>query len=299
MHSAISFDGVVKTYGDKKAVDHVSFDIESGTIVALLGPNGAGKTTAISLMLGLAKPSMGRVTAFGQNPTKRTTRKQYGVMLQQVSLPQKVRVVELIDLFRTYYEHPLDTLRLLQMSDLTSEAKKEAVKLSGGQQRRLQFALAMAGNPHLLFLDEPTTGMDVTARRGFWDNLREFAREGNRTIILTTHHLDEAEAMADRILLMQDGRVTADGSVEEMKRQAGKSYVKFVAGPQIDDVSLERVPGVEEIERTGRHVRLVTRHPDNVLRYLIMENYDASQFEVTQGHLEDAFISLTEASAIN
>ncbi|WP_067621214.1 ABC transporter ATP-binding protein [Alicyclobacillus acidiphilus] len=293
MTAAIALNQVVKRFGAVTAVDHVSFEIEQGSIVALLGPNGAGKTTTISMMLGLSQPTSGSVLAFGQDPAKRLTRKHYGVMLQQVGLPGKVKVRELIDLFRSFYDHPLDAERLLAMAGLESEARKEAVKLSGGQQRRLQFALAMAGNPKLLFLDEPTTGMDVTSRRGFWDSLREFARDEQRTIVLTTHHLDEADAMADRILLMQHGRVIADGSVEDVKRQSGKRYVSFIAGASVTEEVLATLPLVDHVEWSGRHVRLTTTDPDTLLRAIIQMDLDVSHFEVSQGRLEDAFVSLT------
>ncbi|WAH36522.1 ABC transporter ATP-binding protein [Alicyclobacillus dauci] len=297
MQEAILLDGVSKRFGDKTAVDNVTFSIEAGSIVALLGPNGAGKTTVISMMLGLAKPTAGNVRAFGQSPNKRATRKHYGVMLQQVSLPPKLRVRELVNLFRSYYDHPLDTSTLLKMADLEEHEKKEAVKLSGGQQRRLQYALAMAGDPRIVFLDEPTTGMDVTARRSFWENLRAFAQQDGRTIILTTHHLEEADAIADRILLMQNGRITADGTVDEIKLQAGNRYVAFMAGPQVQSDAIAGLPYVAHAQWSGRHVRIRTKRPDDVLRAAILRNLDVSHFEVSQGHLEDAFVSLTEASA--
>ncbi|MFD1675187.1 ABC transporter ATP-binding protein [Alicyclobacillus fodiniaquatilis] len=295
MESAITLSQVSKRYGDKTAVAEVSFQIEPGTIVALLGPNGAGKTTTISMMLGLVRPTAGQISVFGKNPRRAATRAHYGVMLQQVSLPDKLAVRELIDLFRSYYEHPLDTSVLLNMADLEAQAKKQAPTLSGGQQRRLQFALAMAGDPRIVFLDEPTTGMDVTARRAFWEHLRAFARQEGRTILLTTHHLEEAEAIADRILVMQNGRVTVDGTLEEIKRLAGNSYVACVVGPGVSADDINQLPGVEHVAWHGRRVRMLTRQPDDVIRTLVFSRLDVSQFEISQGHLEDAFVSLTQA----
>ncbi|GMA57937.1 ABC transporter ATP-binding protein [Alicyclobacillus sacchari] len=292
MATAISFENVVKRYHDIYAVNDVSCEIEA-SIVALLGPNGAGKTTAISIMLGLTKPTSGRVRAFGEDPMRRAARRHYGVMLQQVGLPQKVRVGELVDWFRSFYDAPLSTDALLDMADLRDLARKEAVKLSGGQQRRLQFAMAMAGNPRILFLDEPTTGMDISSRRGFWDYLRKFAKERDRTIILTTHHLDEAETIADRVLVMQKGRVIADGSVDALKRQAGNRYVSFWAGEVVTEDMIAGLPHVNEVRWSGRHVRITTDSPDDVLRAVILANLDVSGFEVSQGQLEDAFVSLT------
>ncbi|KRW91037.1 ABC transporter [Alicyclobacillus tengchongensis] len=293
MATAISFEHVIKRYRDIYAVNDVTCEIEAGSIVALLGPNGAGKTTAISMMLGLTKPTSGQVRAFGEDPMRRAARRHYGVMLQQVGLPQKVRVGELIDWFRSFYDEPIAKDILLDMADLRDLARKEAVKLSGGQQRRLQFAMAMAGNPRILFLDEPTTGMDIASRRGFWDYLRNFAKERDRTIILTTHHLDEAETIADRVLVMQKGRVIADGSVDALKRQAGNRYVSFWAGGSVSEDTIAALPNVNEVRWSGRHVRITTDSPDDVLRAVIRADLDVSGFEVSQGQLEDAFVSLT------
>ncbi|UNO49835.1 ABC transporter ATP-binding protein [Alicyclobacillus acidoterrestris] len=299
MESAIVLDGVSKRYGDKWAVRDVSAVIEAGTIVALLGPNGAGKTTAMSLMLGLARPTRGTIRILGGNPVKPATRKRIGVMLQQVSLPAKVQVRELIDLFCSYYEQPLDAKLLLEMADLAPFARKEAVKLSGGQQRRLQFALAMAGNPQVLFLDEPTVGMDVSARRGFWEHLRATAGHEGRTIVLTTHHMEETDSIADRVLLMQDGQIMVDGSVEEVKLRAGNRYVSFLAGPTVTTSDVFALPAVHDVTWSGRHVRITTYQPDTVLRAIITQNLDAKHFEISQGQLEDAFLSLMHRSDVD
>lgn len=313
MEAAVTFSNVSKHYKDKStpdhraagqrggtvrrstkaAVDRVSFELAQGAVVSLLGPNGAGKTTALSMMLGLSRPTTGVVQLLGRDPAVAANRQPIGAMLQQVSMPQKVSVTELLNLFRRYYRDPLDLHRLLEMAGLESTQRAEAAKLSGGQQRRLQFALAMAGNPSILFLDEPTTGMDVSSRRGFWENLRQFARQANKTIVLTTHHLEEADAVSDRILLLRSGRIIADGTPHELKQLAGDSFVSFVAEPTVSADVLQALAGAEEVEWSGRHVRIRTRTSDAVLRTLIVQNFDIHDIQVSQGGLEDAFLSLT------
>jgi ABC-2 type transport system ATP-binding protein len=298
LQAAIHFQDVVKRYKNQNAVDHLSFDVEMGSVVSLLGPNGAGKTTSISMMLGLRRPTSGSVQLLGQDPAVPAHRRHIGAMLQQVGLPPLMSVEKLINLFRSYYPHPLETNRLLDIAGLTKEAKQQAVKLSGGQKRRLQFALAMAGDPRVLFLDEPTTAMDVTSRRGFWEQLRDFAATDGRTIILTTHHLEEADAISDRIIVLQHGHKIADGTPADLKRLTGNRYVSFIAGPNVTDEMLCALPNADNVEWSGRHVRVRTKHSDALLRALIEHNYDVHEFEVTAGALEDAFISLTNEEAV-
>ena len=296
---AIVLNHVTKRYNQNEAVKDVSLTIEQGSIVALLGANGAGKTTTISMLLGLTKPSSGSIQVLGGNPAHPDARRFIGAMLQQVEMVQKVKVREVIDLFRSYYPTPIPTIDLLKMAGLTTEANKQADRLSGGQQRRLQYALAMAGDPRLLFLDEPTTGMDITSRREFWANLRSVFREDGRTLILTTHHLEEAESIADRIVLMQRGQVLADGSVKELKAKTGFSYVSCTLQPQASADVLQTLHHAEGIEISGRQVRIKTKDADAILRALIFDRYPVEHFEVTTGRLEDAFISLTSEEQSN
>lgn len=295
MAPAIKLDDVVKQYGSKRAVDHLSLEIEQGSVVALLGPNGAGKTTAISMMLGLRTPSSGVVRLLDRDPAIASTRQHIGAMLQQVNLPEKLSVAETLQLFRSYYETPLSTEELLDIAGLQEERKRPANRLSGGQQRRLQFALAMTGDPSVLFLDEPTTGMDVASRRLFWDRLRALSHEAKRTIVLTTHHLEEADGSADRIIVLQHGRQIADGTPAELKSLAGFRYIAFTAGPAIDIEQLSTIVGVTDVQWSGRRVRLQARDSDRVLRSLLDKYVDIHDIEVSNGGLEDAFISLTNA----
>ncbi|WP_234969767.1 MULTISPECIES: ABC transporter ATP-binding protein [Alicyclobacillus] len=294
MSAAISVEHVSKRFQSVRAVDDVTFHVQPGTIVALLGPNGAGKTTLISMILGLSRPTEGAVHLFGHPPRHPAARERLGVMLQHVTLPQNVKVKELVEWFRSFYREPVSAPHLLRMAGIEHLADREAVKLSGGEQRRLQFALAMAGNPSLLVMDEPTTGMDVESRRAFWNSLRNFVHDGGRTLLLTTHHLEEAESVADRVILLKQGRVIADGSLADIKAQAGNRFVSFVAGPRCTKEQIAALPHVRDVRYSGRHVRIQTDRPDDVLRAIILRDLDASSFEVSQGALEDAFVALTD-----
>lgn len=293
----MTFRGVTKRFAQKTAVQDLTITMEAGTVNALLGPNGAGKTTSISMMLGLIRPSRGEVRVFGMDPTRRDAKQRIGAMLQQVGLPPQSSVREVLALFSSYYRDPLPVNTLLHLADLEAESKRSAVKLSGGQKRRLQFALAMAGNPELLFLDEPTTAMDVGSRRLFWERLREFAGDKRKTIVMTTHHLEEADAIADRIIFMHQGRTVADGTSASIKSMAGYRYVSFRVGEQVTDEALRNLPAADHVEWHGRHVRIRTQDSDAVLRGAIHEQLDVSQFEVSAGGLEDAFLALTSEGA--
>lgn len=289
---AVEFENVSKQFRDKSAVEDLSLAIAEGSVVALLGPNGAGKSTCVSMMLGLLKPTSGTVRLLDADPSQAANRIHTGAMLQQVELPQQVTVLQLIHLFRSFYPTPLPVARLLDIAGLTSEAKRSAAKLSGGQRRRLQFALAMAGDPRVLFLDEPTTAMDVASRRAFWDALRHFAKEERRTILFTTHHLDEADAMADQIVVMHHGRCIANGSAVEIKHMTGYRYITVHAAAAVQS-ALAALPHVEDVEWTGQRARIRTRSSDEVLRAMFQQNLAVWDIEVSAGALEDAFISLT------
>src|SRR5262245_15902382 len=214
-----SLDHVTHRYGPVQALGDVTLDLAPGQVTALLGPNGAGKTTIVRVLTGLTRPSQGKALLFGGDPQDPAARRRLGVMLQIARVPDTLTVREHVTLFSSYYPAPLPIADILRLTGLESVADRRYGKLSGGQQQRTLFALAICGNPGLLFLDEPTVGMDVESRRQFWDTIRTLAAAG-RSILLTTHYLEEADALATRIMVLNRGRVIADGTPAAIKRQA-------------------------------------------------------------------------------
>ncbi|WP_243525295.1 ABC transporter ATP-binding protein [Bacillus pseudomycoides] len=288
MEKIIEVNNVSKTFKHKKAVNNVSFHVEKGQIVALLGPNGAGKTTAISMMLGLKNPSEGSVSIFGKSPKHQSVRNRLGAMLQEVSVIDGISVEEAINLFRSYYTNPVAKETLLQLSNLESEKKQRCEKLSGGQKRRLNFALALAGNPDLLFLDEPTVGMDITSRKTFWETIRKLSSEG-KTIILTTHYLEEADALADRILLFANGKIIADGTPDEMKATISQKTISFYAKEKIPTCLLKELPHVKGAQFHEGRIILTTDDTDATLQAIYKQNLPVTDISVERGSLDEAF----------
>ena len=225
---AVELHDVSKNYGGVQALKGVSLTVERGEVVAVLGPNGAGKSTSISLMLGMRKPSSGSVALFGENPRLANHRKHIGVMLQESGVPETLKVRELVELFGRFHDNPMVTREAIKMADLEEKANSRLARLSGGQKQRVYFALALVGNPDVLFLDEPTTGLDVEARRNFWDQINSQIARG-KTVILTTHNLEEADALARRIVVINAGQIIADGTPDEIKGQVGGKHVRFRA----------------------------------------------------------------------
>lgn len=281
-----------KEFGSKQAVRSVSLAVARGSAVALLGPNGAGKTTSIAMMLGLLRPTHGQVRLFGGDPGSPRQHARMGVMLQSVSVPDRLTVAETVNLFRGFYPAPLPAERLLTAAGLKDDARTLANRLSGGKMRRLQFALALAGDPEALFLDEPTVGMDVTSRRQFWDELRGFVASG-KTLLLTTHDLQEADMVADRVIVMNEGKIVADDAPERIKSEFGGRQISFVAGSGVDLVKLDPLPEVLSVQTAGRRVTVRTTDSDALLRRLIHGEWDISDIQVTGAGLEDAFVRLT------
>jgi len=286
---------VTKIFGNKKAVNQVSFTIEKGSITAILGPNGAGKSTAISMLLGLKDASEGEVLLFGRSPQDLKVREKIGAMLQEVSVMDGLRTREIIHFIRGYYPNPLTLEEIANLSGLTNEElNKWAVKMSGGQKRKLSFALAIAGNPELLFFDEPTVGLDTTARRQFWKTVRQLADQG-KTILFTTHYLQEADDMADRILLFHQGQVTADGTPEDIKAKLTRRSISFVVDADHEQVKklLQEVPGVTDVYEQGGRLNAVTDDTDTALAALFRAGLAVHDVRIDQGSLDEAFDQLT------
>ncbi|HET9820028.1 MAG TPA: ABC transporter ATP-binding protein [Rhodanobacteraceae bacterium] len=282
--------GVTRRFGNLVALDDVDLEVRHGELLALLGPNGAGKTTVISLLLGLVQPTGGRAELFGRPPRDIAARRRTGAMLQGAQLGGDARVLEMIALYSGYYMDPLPLAETLRLAGLEAFAGRPVEKLSGGQQQRLRFALAICGNPELLFLDEPTAGMDVDARRALWAAVRALKQQG-RSIVLTTHDLEEADALADRIVVIHHGHVVADDTPAEIKRTVARRRIRCattLSGPQIADL-----PGIARVERHGEHVEIVAARPEAALREMFRLDPGLRDLEVTGARLEEAFVSLT------
>lgn len=294
MDSIVVLDHVTKTFKNKKAVDHVSFSIKKGEVVAILGPNGAGKTTTIMMMLGLLEPTSGEVRLFTCHPKEKKIRERIGAMLQEVSVIDALKVKEIIQLFRSYYPNPMPFEELVAFTGLSKDdLKRKADKLSGGQKRRLGFALALAGNPDLIFLDEPTVGMDIASRKLFWHTIDELKAQG-KTIIFTTHYLQEADDVADRIILFNHGTIIEDGTPVEIKAKLSKQSVSFVESEEISMKELKQLPHVLDVYKRKDRIFVVTEHTDEVIAALFEKKLKISGIQIEQGRLDEAFEQLTE-----
>ena len=281
---------VTKNYGDVKALREISLNVRAGEVVAVLGPNGAGKTTAVKLLLGLANANSGTVDVFGGDPRNPQNRMRTGAMLQVGRVPETLRVQEHIDLFRSYYWNPLSIPETLAAAGLQGLEKRKFGELSGGQKQRVLFALAICGNPDLLFLDEPTVGLDVEARRILWDEIRKLVARG-KTVLLTTHYLQEADALADRIVVINQGSIIAEGSPAEIKASTAGRQIRCVTTLPVG--VLCSIPGVVEVRSDREAMVLHTAVAEPVLRELMLRDPEISGIEVTSAGLEEAFLALT------
>ncbi|MDP9018989.1 MAG: ABC transporter ATP-binding protein [Candidatus Eremiobacteraeota bacterium] len=289
--SAIALSNVSKRYGAITALDGIDLRIPAGQTIAILGPNGAGKTTAVSLMLGLRRPSAGIVSVLGSDPRDPRTRTALGAMLQTSGIPEHLQVREVIELFRTYYPKPLDTDVLVAACNLGDKLKARVTTLSGGQLQRLYFALAICGDPQIVLLDEPTVGLDVEARRAMSQTIQGIARQG-RTIVLTTHYLDEADALADRIVVIDRGHIVADGSPAAIKATVAKKRLAFTCEEPLDMTTFTSFTE-GQLRRDGLSYELVTDSPEAILRELFARNVLITDLRVTGASLEEAFLQLT------
>lgn len=287
---AVCFAGAVKTFGAIRAVDGADLEIRRGETVALLGRNGAGKSTTISLLLGLDEPDSGQVRLFGGTPEAAVRAGLVGAMLQEGQPIPRVTVRELIAFVASTYPDPLPVNEALDMAGLGELGARRVDKLSGGQAQRVRFAVALAGNPELIVLDEPTAALDVEARRAFWDSMRSYARRGN-TVLFSTHYLEEADDNADRIVVIDRGRIVADGSSELIKRSGGGSLVSFdLAGRSTEGLPL--LPGVTSVEIRGDRAFLRTDDSDATV-IAVAELNMIRGLSVAPATLEDAFLNLT------
>ena len=267
-----------------------NFEVRGGELVALLGPNGAGKTTAIRLLLGLARPNSGKLSVFGGDPSSTETHMRVGAMMQVGRVPETLRVREHVDLFSSYYPTPLPIAETLAIAGLEELKDRKFGALSGGQKQRVLFALAICGNPDLLFLDEPTVGLDVEARHLLWQEIRSLLQRG-KTVVLTTHYLEEADALADRIVVINKGSIIAQGTPAEIKSRTAGKTIRCVT--ELPLAALSEMPGVVDVQRDREAVVMHTSQPENVLRRLLQLDLEVSGIEVSSAGLEAAFLALT------
>ena len=282
--------GVSHRYGEVLALDRLDLEVRRGEVLAVLGPNGAGKTTAVSLLLGTLRVQTGSARVFGAPPDAPEVRRRRGAMLQVSGVPDTLTVGEHLALFRAYYPAPLAAARLLDMAGLGELRHRRFGKLSGGQKQRVMFALAMAGDPELVFLDEPTAGLDLDGRRRLWDEIRGL-REAGRTAVLTTHHLEEADALADRVAVIHRGRLIAEGSPAAIKSRTAGRVVRCVT--KIGPDRARGFPEAARVETKGRHLEIVTAEPEALLRRMFDLDPALGDLTVVGVGLEEAFLALT------
>ncbi|MGE0640717.1 MAG: acyltransferase family protein [Thermoanaerobaculia bacterium] len=291
---------VTKRYGKTVALDDLSLAVRPGELLAVLGPNGAGKSTAIGLWLGTLQPDDGErtiVRVMGGSPLEVASRLAVGVMMQEVTLAPMLTAREQVALAASYYRDPLPVADTLAFAGIEELAGKRYGKLSAGQKRQVQFALAIVGRPRLLFLDEPTVGLDVAARETMWKNIRRLVGDGC-SIVLTTHYLEEAEALADRVAVLANGRLIADGSVDEMRSLVTRKRIRCTSALALDEI--RRWPGVVDVERNEEHdglVEVTASDAESVVRRLLAADPALGHLEVRQASLAEAFTELTKEAA--
>jgi len=286
-----SLSGVTKKYGEITALSGVSLNVRAGELLAVLGPNGAGKTTAVRLMLGLSKPLSGQVAVFGRDPRTAAARGRIGAMLQVAKVPETLKVKEHIDLFRSYYANPLSLLATLEAAGLEGMEDRLFGALSGGQKQRVLFALAICGNPDLLFLDEPTVGLDITTRHLIWQRIRMLVQQG-RTVVLTTHYFEEVDALADRVIVLNHGVIVAAGTSAEIKSRTAQRKIRCATRLRPSDV--ETIPEVSGVSEQEGRMEILTSQVEPVLRELFIRDPNLSGLEVSNSTLEDAFLKIVE-----
>ncbi len=282
---------LTKSYGPIVALRNFNLDVRAGELLALLGPNGAGKTTLVRMLLGLARPDSGNVSVFGDDPHQGHVQPRLGAMLQVGRVPETLRVREHIDLFSSYYPHPLPMRETFQIAGIEDIKNRPFGELSGGQKQRVLFGIAICGNPDLLFLDEPTVGLDVEARRLMWSQIRTLIARG-KTVLLTTHYLNEADALADRILVLDKGAIVAEGTPSEIKARAMGKQIRCTSRLSLEEV--RQIPGVLGAKADRKAFELQVNVAEPVVRELLQRDAWLADLEVTNAGLEEAFLALTQ-----
>lgn len=284
---------VGKRYGNVVALDGIDLSIHRGEVLALLGPNGAGKSTSIGLLLGLIRADSGRASLFGRDPQDIEARRRIGVMLQSASLPPTLKLRELLTLTASYYPEPRGIAECAALAGMTDLMGRKYADLSGGQQRRAQFAMALVGRPEILFLDEPTVGMDIASRQSLWSSIRTLVA-GGCAVVLTTHYLEEAEALADRVCVVARGKVISEGSVDALRAHVAVRRIRCITRTDIATVSAW--PGVTAVELQHGRLSLATADAEGVVRRLLAADEGLSELEVQRAGLAEAFAEITRES---
>ena len=296
-NTALQVNQLHKSFSQKPVLQDVSLQVTAGEVLAILGPNGAGKTTLIAAILGLLTTDSGDITLLGQpqqgNKRSAALRQQLGVMMQIGSLSANLTVFEQCDLFSSYYANGYSAAELVSLAALEMQASQRFGRLSGGQKQRLLFALALAGKPQLVFLDEPTLGMDVQARRSLWQQVRQLKQQGV-AVVLTTHYLEEAEQLADRVLVLQHGQIIAQGSPAQLKSLTAYKFIRCRSS--LSDQQLSVLPGVQQVQRHSDSVVMQSSAVEQTLRALLAQDNSVSALEVQPVALEQAFLHLTQSN---
>ena len=295
----VQVENLTKKYGAVAALRGVSFEVHAGEVFGLLGPNGAGKTTTIEILEGLRTPDSGRVSVCGLDPQRSGTsyKQQIGAVLQSTALPEKLRVSEALKLFASFYSRRRDTTDLLRRFGLEEKRNTSYMHLSGGQKQRLALALALVNEPKVVFLDEPTAGLDPQVRREMYDIIEELRRE-NKTILLTTHYIEEAERLCDRVAIIDQGRVIALGTPRDLKhRSAGTTRIEVRLARSESGAALRKLEGVADcLELDGSYVLHSTRVPQTIValvKHLEAQRNELASLEISAPSLEDIFLELT------
>lgn len=293
MTAVIEVDDLHKSYGDVHAVRGVSFSVDPGEIVAVLGPNGAGKTTTIEMLEGYRPPDTGTIRVLGFDPASggAAFRQRIGVVLQECGIDPYLSVTEVLQLHASYYEHPRTVDETIELVGLDEKRASRVKTLSGGQQRRLDVALGIIGDPDLLFLDEPTTGFDPSARRQAWDLVHRL-RDLGKTVLLTTHYMDEAQALADRVIVIAAGRILAEGSPDDIGGRGSAHTIIRIPWP--DHESLDRLPvaAVRDIAHAVIETDTTTETLAALISWARSASIDLDGITVTRPTLEDVYLQL-------
>lgn len=288
-NQTLSVSHLVKSFNQKNVLDDICLDLSNSKVIAILGANGAGKTTLINILLGRLKADSGQVSVFSKKVGSVGAKTQTGAMLQVANLPETLKIKEHIQLFQSYYPNPMPYEKIIDYAGLSELENRFSKKLSGGEKQRLLFALSICGNPKLLFLDEPSVGMDVESRQSLWRAIRDLKSEGT-SVVLTTHYLQEADALADEIVLLKEGKVIKRGTSEQIKSSVSSTTIRFNSSlsPQI----FSTLNGVISVSTRGKYIQLQSQNANTTLQALLTTHPNIEELTVSKAGLEEAFTQL-------